>query len=201
MKTCTCCKIEKEYEMFSKLSRNKDGRAYHCRSCTKKWREDNKEAILAQKKEYYHNNIEIMRGRNLTRYAKFKNNQKAHTEAYYSRPENWVKKMLTRARYRAEECGWDFNLSAEDIVFPTHCPYLGLKLTYTLGQGQLPTNASIDRIDPLKGYTKDNVQIISRKANTMKSNASMEELISFSKYVLKRIKNDSPSWGYPRSLC
>lgn len=44
---------------------------------------------------------------------------------------------------------------------------------------------SIDRIDSTKGYTKDNIQVISSKANTMKSNASVEELRMFAYWVLR----------------
>jgi len=41
----------------------------------------------------------------------------------------------------------------------------------------------IDRIDSSKGYIKGNVQVISRKANTMKSNADVATLIKFAEGI------------------
>jgi hypothetical protein len=44
-------------------------------------------------------------------------------------------------------------------------------------------NTSIDRINPKLGYVEGNIQIISHKANRMKSNASVEELKLFARWV------------------
>lgn len=43
---------------------------------------------------------------------------------------------------------------------------------------------SIDRIDATKGYTKDNIQVISKQANAMKWDSTKEELVEFAKGVL-----------------
>jgi len=57
------------------------------------------------------------------------------------------------------------------------CPYLNLKLTYDNFEGRMPDNyATLDKIDPNKGYVEGNVQIVSFRANTLKSNATLEEL-------------------------
>jgi hypothetical protein len=53
---------------------------------------------------------------------------------------------------------------------------------------QSRTSPSLDRIDSTLGYTKGNIQVISWLANTMKTNASIEELKLFAKWVLETFK-------------
>lgn len=51
------------------------------------------------------------------------------------------------------------------------------------GSGKLRDNApSLDRIDPRGGYTKDNVIIVSFKANRIKSNASVSEILMVGRF-------------------
>ena len=83
--------------------------------------------------------------------------------------------MLYRARKRAEKAGLPFDLTERDIVIPSHCPVLGIPLE--IGSGSAKGNSpSIDRLKPELGYVKGNVLIVSHKANTIRSNASIEEL-------------------------
>jgi len=42
---------------------------------------------------------------------------------------------------------------------------------------------SLDRIDSRKGYTKDNIQVISNKANILKNDATLSELKMFAKWI------------------
>jgi len=57
------------------------------------------------------------------------------------------------------------------------CPLLNVKLTYSNFEGRTPDNyATLDKIDPNRGYVEGNVQIVSFRANTLKSNATLEEL-------------------------
>jgi hypothetical protein len=92
------------------------------------------------------------------------------------------------ARRRAKEKGLDFNIDIEDIIIPTCCPYLGhpLKLVQS-GQARFDS-ATLDRIDSSKGYIKGNIQVISRRANMMKNDASAEELIVFALKILADAK-------------
>lgn len=82
---------------------------------------------------------------------------------------------LAQLRRNAKKRGLDFSLVKEDLLpLPTHCPVLGVELDYSGGGG--PNVASVDRIDSTKGYLRENVAIISKRANTLKNNASVEEL-------------------------
>lgn len=56
------------------------------------------------------------------------------------------------------------------------CAVSGRQLTFICGSGVIPTNISIDRIDPFGEYTEDNVQLVCRQANTMKQRLNQEEL-------------------------
>lgn len=99
---------------------------------------------------------------------------------------NPKKRLLWTARMRAKRDNIEFSLLEDHIIIPEFCPYLGIKLTNIQGKGRkIYTNISIDRIDSSKGYTPDNIQIISNLANRMKADATEEQLITFAEGVLK----------------
>lgn len=93
-------------------------------------------------------------------------------------------KVLQGIKQRAVEKGLEFDLELEDITQYSICPVLGIELKRGEGKPQ-SCSPSVDRIDPTKGYTKDNIQILSNKANTMKQDATPEELLMFAKWIFK----------------
>lgn len=83
--------------------------------------------------------------------------------------------MWASARYRSKQNGWPFNLDIQDIVIPPCCPVLGIELRR--GKGKLiDCSPTLDRIKPELGYVRDNVRVISYRANRMRGNASAAEL-------------------------
>lgn len=84
--------------------------------------------------------------------------------------------MYRSAKARAKEKGRDFNIELSDIVIPTLCPVLGTPMV----------GPSLDRIDSNKGYVKGNVRVVSKRANMLKNNATIEEL----ELVLKDLKGE-----------
>jgi len=98
--------------------------------------------------------------------------------------------MLDRSKSRAKRKGFEHNITIEDIEIPDKCPLLGIPLF--AGQGSVcPNSPTLDRIDSSKGYIKGNVWVISYKANTIKSNATPEELSTIatrlSQFIAERL--------------
>ena len=84
--------------------------------------------------------------------------------------------MFIRAKIRARKLGVEFDLEKTDIVIPERCPILGMLLEKVSHGHATNATPSLDRLDPRGGYTKNNVWVISMRANTMKSNATLEQL-------------------------
>ena len=104
------------------------------------------------------------------------------------RKNNWkyqpTKHMLYNSKQRAKEAGMEHTLTIDDIVIPDFCPVLGIKLE--TGDRKNHYNApSIDRIDNTKGYIKDNIVVVSTRANLLKKDATIKELIMISEFYKK----------------
>lgn len=106
---------------------------------------------------------------------------------------NPQKRLLWAARRRAKIKQLPFNIEEIDVIIPTHCPYLGIELhPHTPNGFDRQHSMSLDRIIPELGYVKGNIEVISHLANTMKNNATPEQLISFAKEILNRY---DPNFG------
>lgn len=83
--------------------------------------------------------------------------------------------ILRNARLRAKRMGLEFNLTIGDIVVPETCPVLGIPLVIGNRKGWSTTSPTLDRIDNSKGYIKGNICVISWRANSLKSDATLAE--------------------------
>tara|TARA_S200002703_G_scaffold114343_1_gene99817 strand:+ start:36 stop:614 length:579 start_codon:yes stop_codon:yes gene_type:complete len=89
------------------------------------------------------------------------------------------------AKKRAKAKCRDFTITVEDIekVDAAICPILEIpmkryKQQYEGGAGyQMPDSKTLDRIDPSKGYTPDNIRVISWAANKMLGNWDLVVLL------------------------
>jgi hypothetical protein len=91
-------------------------------------------------------------------------------------------KLLHAAKYRSAKTSQPFDLTVDDIVIPEVCPVLGIPLV-SGGGGFSPDSPSVDKIDPKKGYVKGNICVISWRANKLKSDATLEELVAVVNYM------------------
>lgn len=109
--------------------------------------------------------------------------RKLSRESYHRckhKEENIIYFMLKNAKSRAQQKQIEFTLIEQDIILPTHCPILGIELS----KNSRRYGYSLDRKDPTKGYTADNVWVISQLANAMKWDSNREERLAFANWVL-----------------
>lgn len=110
------------------------------------------------------------------------NREKLRASARLYRRTNLPKRLWQAARIRAKEKGLEFDLEIEDIIVPDVCPVLSIPLK--VGDGLANWfSPSIDRIDNSRGYTKDNIMVISRRANSIKSDSTIEEMEKILEYM------------------
>lgn len=145
------------------------------------WREKNREKIREWDKKFYAENIESVRKRQKVYMSKT-------LDKFAERSAKWSAKnhagcLLRAARVRASKNGIPFNIDLTDIHIPDVCPVLGIPIVRGKGKKE-SGSATLDRFDNDLGYVKGNVWVISSKANLMKNNATMKELIAFANWVL-----------------
>ena len=98
---------------------------------------------------------------------------------------HWANSIKTRSKAKGIPCDIDADYLIS--IMPTHCPVLGVKLEHrTNNKANEPNSPQVDRIVPELGYVRGNVQIISRRANGIKSDASIEEIKMVVKFLESR---------------
>ncbi len=89
--------------------------------------------------------------------------------------------MLNNCRQRAKAKNIPCTITKEDIVIPDKCPVLGIKLER--GGSFKHNSPSVDKILPELGYVPGNVCVISYRANSIKTDATLEEVESVLNYM------------------
>lgn len=98
------------------------------------------------------------------------------------------RQILSAAKVRAKREGIPFNLDESDIQIPELCPVLGIKLeTNPKNSWHWDNSPSLDRLVPELGYIKGNVQVISMRANRIKTDATLEELEALVAWLKERL--------------
>lgn len=137
-------------------------------------------------RQYYEKNKEKERERFRKRYWDNREQQLAYFKEYRARnktEDGKLRKLLYTLKSRAKARGLDFDLEIEDLKnYPKVCPVLGIEIKLFADRND-PHCLSIDRFDNNKGYTKDNIRMISLRANFLKRDATVEELEKVCQYM------------------
>jgi hypothetical protein len=95
--------------------------------------------------------------------------------------------MVYYAKTRAIKEGLPFDLSPEDIIIPAQCPVFP-HIRLEIGKGNKTDNSpSLDKIIPELGYVHGNVEVMSMKANRMKSDGTLQELVLLGQWAQQRL--------------
>lgn len=188
MKTCTQCNQTKELSDFYIVNKRDDKIYYQnvCKTCNnqnrleyqRNYRNNHKAELLNKRRDYYAtrmNNIEIREQVNDTQRNRY--------------PRYTAKRLLRNAQIRALKLGLQCTITLDDIQIPEYCPLLNIKLT-TGTKEDYTSSPSLDRIDNSLGYTPSNIRVISSLANTMKSNATREQLLTFAANITRYLQTE-----------
>jgi hypothetical protein len=107
-----------------------------------------------------------------------------------------VREMLKSARRRSRKEGWEIDIN-EDFIKSLNerqegrCIYTNAVLEWDRipNQGRIDNRASIDRIDSKKGYTTDNVQLVTDRINWAKGDLAHSKFLELCKTVTERFQD------------
>lgn len=189
MKKCTRCKSLLSDDHFHSDAYRSDGLSNKCKDChrvaMRQYKEKNADKVKQEKRKYYAANRDKFR----QYYHDNKERIREQSKKTRSTFEGAIKTMFQSAKTRARKGNLDFDLTIDFLasIAPTHCPVDGQPLDWKkeIDNNGRPhaTSPSLDRIDPAKGYTMDNVRIIGDKWNRWKNNMTVQDVNLLQRYM------------------
>lgn len=179
-KVCNKCRAYAKSYVEKQKIENPEKLKNQQKSSSKKYRESNLEKIREKdrllKKEYRENNPELFKKNRAVYIEANKEKLKSYdSNRMIERPEYF---LFSSARGRAQKYNREFSITEQDIKelleLTPICPLRKVKFQRGINQTASPNSPSLDRIDSLKGYTKDNIQIISYRANLIKNTIDLD---------------------------
>lgn len=91
----------------------------------------------------------------------------------------WAVYCTYKACKRARRANVPFELNSKYVfsMLPDRCPIFGSEFKFSGAKTSTPESPTIDRLDPAKGYTKENIAVISLKANSIKNAYKSDDII------------------------
>lgn len=151
------------------------------RRAVKKWQDAHPEAAARHnKKAYYKNREQRLIYQNLWY---LDNREEIHRRWREKRKANPAWFLYHSCKARAKRLGREFTITVEDIKIPKVCPVLGIPIQAGAKGEQRHNWPSVDRIRNNQGYTPKNILVISHRANALKSDATVQELLKIVRYI------------------
>lgn len=192
MKICSKCKKNKPKTEFGSLPSKKGGLHSWCKLCLnearRKYYYANREMQIQKTRDWENKQENFKEKKNEQQKKRYRANPEKHAarERQYKNKKPW-RYLLYNARRRAVAKNLPINITEEYVkeLFDACngiCPILGIKMETHTGKVQ-DNSYTLDRVIPEKGYVKGNVAIISHRANSIKRDANLKELIQLVKWM------------------
>lgn len=106
---------------------------------------------------------------------------------HYSKGKSWegfFKRLLNNNAKKRRKISVQFLV---DMVEKQQgrCAISGVELTRISGEGVITTNASLDRIDSSRGYSRDNVRLVCQFVNSFRGNLSDKDFMWWCRKIVE----------------
>ena len=182
-KVCTRCGEEKPLERFTKHKDCKDGYSNLCKDCFNVYSRERRRGnpdYLAKRRKHYHE-----------KYKDIQNQKEAERKANH--PLKVRCQMLRggmRDRARTKNIEFDAEFFTVQYLMERlknypycECCHKPLDVDFKADKKFNDNSPSMDRVNPLKGYTQDNVAILCWRCNKHKQDASSDELRTIANFI------------------
>lgn len=126
---------------------------------------------------------EINRNKDREKYNKTcRESKRKHysTEKRRQKYQNRIEmELFHHAKARAKAKNICFDIEQKDVIIPEVCPVFGLKFSFE----EKELSPTLDRKNNSLGYVKGNVYVISKRANRIKTDATLDELEKIVSYM------------------
>lgn len=157
MKKCNNCFLDKPLEDFWPCRGTPDGRQYECSECM------------------------VKHTRTIAKAA-----EERDKAIKASDPKNYdaaiVAQLYYMSRKRAKQKSVEHTITKDDIKLVHICPIRNVTMSRSTGKFN-NDSYTLDRVDSSRGYVPGNVRVISWKANNLKSDLSVGDIVRLLAYM------------------
>lgn len=179
-KTKFCCRAHAQ--KFHNDARQHD--TEKARSYQKTRRDADPEAARQRQRDYYAKNADQIAGRQKAYYHSNKEKYQAINKQSYEKYP--FQGALASARSRSTKFGYVFELDWEwaKAVWTGKCAITGIPFVRGNGAGPCPYSATLDRIEPSAGYTKDNSRFVLMGVNALKGRGTDADMYAIAEAIV-----------------